>query len=336
MAFICYKDRNFQPASLRIINEAAAICADYARQGYDLTLRQLYYVFVSRDAIPNTERSYKNLGSIVNDARLAGLLDWDWLVDRGRSINRRARWDHPREIIEASGRQFHLDWWSDQPTYVEVWVEKQALAGVIERVSRQYDVTSLACKGYMSQSEQHAAGMRMLEQVRAGKRVHILHLGDHDPSGIDMTRDNEERLRGFIGHHLRDDYYLSPDFDDSEAWQEIDAIHQEETSDYDVALFTFERIALNMDQIRQYNPPPNPAKMTDSRATDYIAEHGRQSWELDALPPNVLYGLIEDKLGELIDFDLFEARQRREATYRERITELIALHGRVLDRDVAP
>lgn len=335
MAYICYQPKNFAESSLAVIREAEAICESYAAQGYDLTLRQLYYVFVSRDAIPNTEKSYKRLGSIVNDARLAGLLDWDWLVDRGREIDRRSQWEHPRDIINASAKQFHLDWWTDQPVYVEVWVEKQALAGVVERVARRYDVTSLACKGYMSQSEQHAAGMRMLAQAQNGKRVHILHLGDHDPSGIDMSRDNEERLRGFIGHHLvadleQFDGQFLTDTDDLD-WYEINREWSESYALDDTEVFTFQRIALNMDQIRAYGPPPNPAKLTDSRAVDYISKFGRQSWELDALPPQVLNDLISDHIEGLIQPDEMGARQRLEEQYRDRIGVLLAQHGSVLD-----
>lgn len=340
MAFIPYQEREFRADSLSVISQARRICQDYADQGYDLTLRQLYYVFVSRDAIPNTEQSYKRLGSIVNDARLAGRLDWDWLVDRGRGIDKLAQWVHPRDIITTAARQFHLDHWEDQDVHVEVWVEKQALAGVVERVCNQYDVTSLACKGYMSQSEQHAAGMRMYRQIQSGKRVHILHLGDHDPSGIDMSRDNEDRLRGFIGYHLVDDLdAYRADYDDGTYdWDELaDAATNAWKMRVPYAdLFTFERIALNRDQIDQYQPPPNPAKITDSRAADYIREHGRQSWELDALPPQVLNTLIEDHILGLVDETRYYATAAKQEGYKRRIADLLERHGSVLDEPVAP
>lgn len=343
MAFICYQPKEFRADSLDVIDTARVICADYATQGYDLTLRQLYYVFVSRDAIPNTEQSYKRLGSLVNDARLAGLLDWDWLVDRGREIDKLSQWGHPRDIIRASAKQFHIDWWADQDVHVEVWVEKQALAGVVERVCNQYDVTSLACKGYMSQSEQHAAGMRMLGFIQGGKRVHVLHLGDHDPSGIDMTRDNEARLRMFIGHHLSREWDVEYD-DEGEVWWDIlderaaDSRGEEvDYSNYErpTPVFTFERIALNRDQIDRYQPPPNPAKITDSRALDYIARHGRQSWELDALPPQVLNDLIESHIVAQIDGSKFAGRVAAEAGYKARIQDLLDRHGALLDEPVA-
>lgn len=337
--FIAYQQRKFQNDSMRVIEQARDICADYAQQGYDLTLRQLYYVFVSRDAIPNTEKSYKRLGSIINDARLAGLLDWNWLVDRGRGIDKRGQWDHPREIIEASARQFHLDYWDDQDVHIEVWVEKQALAGVVERVCRSWDVTSLACKGYMSQSEQHAAGMRMYNYITTGKRVHIFHLGDHDPSGIDMSRDNEERLRGFIGYHIDEDVGGAGPWEDGTFdWDELASLAANSGWDTPLdadgdplPLFTFERIALNMDQIRQYNPPPNPAKITDSRAGDYIQRFGRQSWELDALPPQVLNDLIDVSIAGEVDRIKFDARRRLEGSYKERVQLLLDRHGDVLD-----
>lgn len=341
MSKICYKDKEFRGDSMGIIVRAEEICQRYANQGYDLTLRQLYYQFVSMDLIPNTEASYKRLGSIVNDARLAGYIDWDHLTDRGRDIDRRSTWDHPREIIQTAANAFHIDWWADQDVHVEVWVEKQALAGVVERVCQQYDVTSLACKGYMSQSEMHTAAMRMLDKIRDGKRIHVIHLGDHDPSGIDMSRDNEDRLRMFIGHHLSKEWGVELD-DDGNIWWDI--LEEERYTRFEIEegvyadgwrpdeIFVLDRIALNMDQIRQYNPPPNPAKITDSRAVGYIETHGRQSWELDALPPQVLNALIEAHILEQVDRDKFEARQDREDAYKIRITDLLRQHGDILDQ----
>ncbi|KKL45349.1 hypothetical protein LCGC14_2356530, partial [marine sediment metagenome] len=114
-----------------MVGYANEICADYAAQGYDLTLRQLYYQFVSRGLLPNTDRSYSNLGTTTNRARLAGLLDWDYIVDRTRNLQSVAHWDSPASLIDACAEQFTLDKWTDQPYRIEVWVEKEALAGVI-------------------------------------------------------------------------------------------------------------------------------------------------------------------------------------------------------------
>src|SRR5579864_7879084 len=103
MPKIAYKEFNFRAPTLAIVKKANEIIAEYAAQGFDLTLRQLYYQFVSRDLIPNTQKDYKNLGSIINDARLAGMIDWETIVDRTRELRSLSHWSDPSEIIAACG-----------------------------------------------------------------------------------------------------------------------------------------------------------------------------------------------------------------------------------------
>jgi hypothetical protein len=124
---IVYVPRRFSPATLDIIATAESICTEYADQGYDLTLRQLYYQFVARGLLANRQTEYKRLGSIVNDARLAGMIDWNHVVDRTRNLRELSHWDNPEEIIRGSAAQYRTDRWADQPYRVEVWVEKDAL-----------------------------------------------------------------------------------------------------------------------------------------------------------------------------------------------------------------
>lgn len=260
MPKITYVEKKFSPATYDTIVTAEGIINELEAQGYDLTLRQLYYQFVAKGHIKdNTMASYKRLGSIINDARMAGLIDWDAIVDRTRNLQSNPHWDHPKDIVDSCVRQFQIEKWANQPERVEVWVEKEALIGVVAVAANRVDVPFFACRGYVSQSEMWRAGQRLISY---GVPTTILHLGDHDPSGIDMTRDIEDRLRTFTERDLL------------EAYPEV------------------ERLALNMDQVREHNPPPNPAKITDSRATKYIREFGEESWELDALEPRLLDALI--------------------------------------------
>lgn len=325
MPQICYVPKRFGADALEIIDLANEICDEYAAQGFDLTLRQLYYQFVSRDAIPNSDQSYKRLGSIINDARLAGLLDWDFIVDRTRNLRDLAHWDDPSQIIEAVSRQFRHNKWANQPKRVEVWIEKDALVGVIEGVCTANDVPFFSCRGYTSQSEVWGAGQRLLRYVEAGQMPVIIHLGDHDPSGIDMTRDIRDRLRMFITHPWKEDartafmdacedgvYEGSPE--DARAFME------EWTDEHPVPDFRVERIALNMDQVLQYNPPPNPAKLTDARARGYIETHGRSSWELDALNPTTLAALIQAAINRHRNPALWAAAVAAEEQEREVLT----------------
>jgi hypothetical protein len=272
---IAYVPHEFSEASLTIIRQADAICRDYAAQGFDLTLRQLYYQFVARGLLPNTDRSYKRLGSIVNDARLAGLLDWNHVVDRTRNLRDLPHWDSPDDVVAAVAAQYRTDRWAEQPYRVEVWVEKAALGGVIGSTAARLDCPWFSCRGYTSQSELWGAAMRHRRYERNGQRSVVLHLGDHDPSGIDMSRDIRDRLALFGA---------------------------------DVIV---ERIALNRDQVDRYRPPPNPAKLTDSRVAGYLIAHGESSWELDALDPATLDALIEENVLAYRDEDAWQAATER-------------------------
>jgi len=263
MPKITYHEKRFSTSSRVAIAEANGIIAEYQAQGFDLTLRQLYYQMVARDLLKNSQRSYKRLGRIVADARLAGLIDWNAIVDRTRSVRGNAHWNSPREIIDDAVDQYRIDKWADQPCRPEVWIEKDALAGVISGVCKELDVRYFSCRGYASASEMWKAGYW---RMNTSQRHVIIHLGDHDPSGVDMTRDIADRLSLFAGRRIE-----------------------------------VKRIALNMDQIERYGPPPNPTKITDSRADGYIDRYGFDSWELDALEPKVLADEIRQAVLEVRD-----------------------------------
>ena len=299
---IAFQNKNFSSSSATVIDQANTIIAEYLKDGLKLTLRQLYYQFVSRDLFPeswidvvsgskNIQKNYKRLGSIINDARLAGLIDWNSIEDRGRNLQTVPSWESPESIIESCASQYAIDLWADQPYRVEVWIEKQALEGVIDGICRMLRVPYFSCKGYVSQSEMFDAGYYRLKQhVCNGQTPIILHFGDHDPSGIDMSRDIEERIRMFMADRRNH--------------------------------FEFRRLALNMDQIEQYNPPPNPAKVTDSRFEGYQAEHGENSWELDALDPHILVKLIRAEVYGLRDNRRWKAMKESEEAQKQTLHDI--------------
>ncbi len=279
MSKITYVDKNFRPNSLALLEDANAIIEEYQNQGFTLTLRQLYYQFVSRDLMANTERAYKSLGGLISDGRIAGYIDWDAIEDRTRNLQQLNRWDSPAHAMDFILDQYHIDWWKDQDYRVEVWIEKEALAGVFEQVCDDWDVPFFCCRGYTSQSEMWRAAERLDSYNQESV---ILHFGDHDPSGIDMTRDIIDRLNLFMTSNL-----------------------------------ILERLALNMDQVRQYNPPPNPAKVTDSRFASYRTEYGDESWELDALEPQVLASLVENAVADYVDGPSWDVTKAKEVEHRE-------------------
>lgn len=278
-------EKRFAEKSRQLIETADAICCEYEDQGYDLSLRQLYYQFVARNLLENTERNYKKLGSIISDARLAGLIDWKHIKDRGRTLQSVEHWESPKELLEEAAETFTIDTWKWQKNIIFCMVEKQALEGVLWPVCSRLNIFFMANKGYSSSSAMYKVGKFIDYKVRSFEgRFHpvVLYLGDHDPSGIDMTRDVDERLNLFSS-------------------RTVEVI----------------RLALNMDQIEKYNPPENPAKLTDPRASNYVSEFGDSSWELDALEPSVLAKLVEDATIDLRDDDIYQEQVEKQEAWRE-------------------
>ncbi len=285
MPKIEYELKNFRSEALAIIKQAEGIIGTYQAQGFSLTLRQLYYQFVARALIPNTEKSYTRLGDIISDAGRAGMIDWDSIVDRTRYLRKLSKWGKPQSILESARDSYHRDLWANQDIRLEVWIEKDALVGVIENVCQENDVPFFSCRGYVSDSEMWACAMRSLKHRDNDQDVLILHLGDHDPSGIDMTRDITDRLDLFMFHRN----------------------------------IEVRRIALTMEQIEELQPPPNPAKITDSRYENYVAQYGTESWELDALEPQYIVGLIRDEIES----------ERDEVKWNEAVAEQESERGQI-------
>lgn len=276
MSKVCFIPKDFRKSSVELIEFMNTLIESYQDQGYTLTVRQLYYQLVARDVIPNDLNSYKRTAAIINDAKLAGLIDWDAIEDRTRDFIVRSRWDSVSSILDACVYSFHMNMWEDQQFQVYVIVEKEALVGVLERTCNEYDVPLLAARGYPSSSVLYDFAKRHIISKPHYKQHIIIHLGDHDPSGIDMTRDLTERLALLCGRPV----YLK-----------------------------VERIALNYDQIEELKPPKNPAKDTDSRFESYRKKFGSSSWELDALSPQYLNEIVESKINEFIDDNEWDLRK---------------------------
>lgn len=264
MPLIAYVKQRFTSKSKRLIGICNEIIEEYFALGYQLTLRSLYYQLVTSNTIPNNMREYKKLVCLINDARLAGLVDWEAIVDHTRNLREIPSWNSPADVVRASAQQFKVDRWAKQDYRPEVWIEKDALLNVITNVCTEYRVPYFSCRGYTSQSEMWGAAQRLLAHSDSGKYPYIIHLGDHDPSGKDMTRDIKSRMELF-----------GVDLD-------------------------FKRIALNINQVRQYKLPKNPAKFRDSRYHGYVREFGQNCWELDALKPQVIAALIRKQVESLI------------------------------------
>lgn len=312
-----YKSVNLRSDSLELVRRCNEIIEEYLAQNLRLTLRQLYYQLVTKNIIRNEEKQYKRLSSIVSDGRLGGLMDWNAIEDRVRQPRMPPEYDNLQDLVDSALYSYRLPRWEGQPNYVELWVEKDALAGVLQPIARRFHVTMMVNRGYSSQSAMYESGNRFIrycikpicedEELKdcpgsvSRKQVEdndwrfvepeddenppvaivrqpiLLYLGDHDPSGEDMVRDVRERLQMFGVHEI--EVY---------------------------------KIALTMDQVQQYNPPPNPAKITDPRAADYIKKYGHESWEVDALPPQVLSKLITENIKEHLDEGMMDEIKEKE------------------------
>lgn len=259
-----------------LLDHVNVILEDFERQGYNLTIRQLYYQLVSKDIIENKVEMYNSLGNMMSKARLAGLIDWGMIEDRVRIPSQRAHWDSPREILLSAIASYYISRWENQDNYIEVWCEKDAVSNIIQPVCRKYDVLFMANRGYSSQTAMYDGYKRLYKAAKQDKEIMLIYLGDHDPSGMDMDNDIRNRMGNFF-------------FGDKDA--KIDEVR---------------RIALTMDQIEQYNPPENPAKTDDRRYALYSEKYGESSWELDALEPSVLSEVAEGAILEYVDMDEFE------------------------------
>lgn len=272
---------------LEIIN---GIIEEYVADDYILTLRQLYYQLVSRDVIANTPKEYSKLSILLKRGRMAGIVDWDAIEDRGRQPKLPYSVDGVKDALNDTVEQYRIDRMKGQEKYIEVWVEKDALSNVFLRVTEEFHIRLMVNKGYSSCSAMHEAFKRFKQHMILNEQEGlILYFGDHDPSGIDMARDIENRMKEF--------------------------------GIYNYGEFEVKRPALTIQQVRQFKCPENPAKMTDPRAAWYVQEHGKKSWELDALPPRNLIQIIERNVQGNIDIDLYNEQIKIETKQKKIISD---------------
>ena len=255
-----------------------------------MTLRQVYYRLVAKLIIRNTRSEYKYLSAMLVKARENGDVNYRMFEDRVRkTIGGDHGWDDPKGFLDYMEETFKNSWkylslsmWKNQPVFIEVWVEKDALSRLVSDVTNEYNVRTCPSRGYSSFTYIKDAVNR-LRNVK--QPIKILYFGDFDPSGMDIERDLWTRLYK-----------------------------------YGCSDLSVERIALTQDQIMEYNLPPMPAKKSDARYNKFVAETGAgDAVELDALEPPVLEKLVKEAIEDNIDFDLWEARKEQEKDEKERL-----------------
>lgn len=290
-------DGNFQvweKNQEELLNKVVAIADDYAGQDLKLTNRQLYYQLVSAAIIPNADEIYKRICKFLTDARYAGMIDWEAIEDRGRVPDMHAEWANIKQLISSAVYSYRLPRWKDQDTYVELYCEKQAMESVLKPVADKYHIYFGCNKGYSSATMMYDLAQRIIRKMQQGKKCAVLYLGDHDSSGLDMIRDIKDRIGEFVSGGAN-----------GLSYEQIEK------------LFDVIPLALTTAQVRQYNPPPNPAKITDPRAKKYIAEYGKFSWELDALKPEILIKIAEEGILKWLDLKKYNGWIEKEETEKQ-------------------
>lgn len=340
----------------RICAVIQQVVTKYAKEGYKLSLRQLYYQLVSMDEIPNHLKVYKKVSSIVDDMRYSGHINWDSIEDRGRVPHLEYSVGNVPEALKDTADYYKRNRQEGQENLIEIWTEKDAISGILKPVTNKFHVRLCINKGYSSSTAMYRSYARFVKAINEGKKVVLLYFGDHDPSGLDMVRDIEDRITKFIctGKRLKLEDEIKEWWDDFDAVFDLDQEYHEavrvlvqsaEGKEYKQAtlrnaavkynyykhkefikendLFKVVHIGLTMDQIEKYNPPPNPAKSTDPRHGWYKREHGDESWEVDAIEPSIMQDIVETSVLEYLDLDKYNEVVSEEEKEREEIREII-------------
>lgn len=276
-----------------VITQTASALSWFRERGIRPTLRTMFYRLVSLGVIPNTEQAYKTLSKVTVKARKDRRLPADAFEDKNREILSNVRqYTSPEDFVEGlvdrlryASSNYAVPRWHKQPCYVEVWIEKQALADTFFSFLEDKEVRIVVNRGYSSYSFLHQNCTRIARIMSDGKQVKILYFGDFDPSGEDM------------------DHYLQETFKDEGVYYRRDR-------------FEFRRVAITEAQIQQYNLPTRPdadtyAKLTrDPRKRRFVQNHGQlYAVELDALlayQPEEFRRIIQESVDQYFDRSIYD------------------------------
>lgn len=252
-----------------------------------MTLRQIHYELVSKQLVENTIPSYKALSRALVKARKTGAIPWDWIEDRLRQPRTVSMWRDLSHLAGNVTRHYRRDVWLTQSSYLEVWLEKDALSGVFESVLDRYGVTLNVGRGFDGWDSRHNAA----ERFKEWDDVTILYFGDFDPSGEAMVQSLRDSLAELESH---------PELI---------------------------KCALTLDDIKRYNLPRNFAKKTDSRAKKFIEKYGDISVELDAVPKQILRDRLVFEVESRMDMDAFAEARAVEERERRYLVETVEKWG---------
>jgi hypothetical protein len=272
-------------AAIRSVRDAIK---DVLEENNPQTVRQVFYALTVRGVIAKAEIEYKRtVVRLLTEMREAGEVAFEWIADNTRWQRKPSSFTGIEACLEATANSYRRNLWASMPVYIEVWVEKDALAGVLLEETKVYDVPLMVAKGYSSITFLHTAG-KAIEAI--GKPAYIYHFGDLDPSGVDAARDIEAKLRRY-----------APGAE----------IH-------------FERPAVTREQVEKWNLPTRPTKQSDTRAKKIGST---TSVELDAIPADKLRELVRECIGRHVDQRQLQILKVAEKSERDQLKAIASIHA---------
>lgn len=263
-----------------------------------MTIRQLFYRLVSNGTVDNSMPDYHHVSAVMTKARLDSRCPYDWIVDRSRPTYTPYVFEDPGEYAESVKTGYRKDYWADQPCHVEIWTEKDAIIGSIEPVTDELGVTVRVARGHFSTTRIHDIAQEFVLHKRRGKNIHVLYLGDHDPSGIVIQSNGSERLEELLEKSLGEGPWYS-----------------------------IVRLAILKQDITKFRLPPLRIKSSDPNAEKFRRKFGTAGVELDALPPEELRRRLREAIESRIDKSKWDRAIAVEKVELRSITENLALWG---------
>jgi hypothetical protein len=249
-----------------------------------MTVRQVFYQLVARGVVEKTEEQYQGtVIRLLTEMRLEGDILFDDIVDETRRVRITRTFDNVEDAVAQTARFYRRSALAQSDDYVEIWLEKDALAGALWDVVSDYDVPLMVSRGMPSLTFLHGSACKIERAAEYGKRTYVYQFGDHDPSGVLIPQTIERRL--------------------GELCEQLDCDAP-----------TVRRVALTEEMIAEFDLPTRPTKR---KGNSHANRFEGDSVELDALPPSVLRELVRAVIEHHVSPEETEALRVAEESERE-------------------
>jgi hypothetical protein len=268
-----------------------------------MTLRQLFYRCISAGLLSNSQKEYKRLGALMTRLREAREVPLNWIVDHIRATLKPSSWSGLDDFGDTVRQAYRKDFWASLTHHVEVFVEKDAIAGTIQPVTHEYDVALRVIRGYCSLS---FVGEIAAQWSKIEKPIYAYYIGDYDPSGFDLERDLYQKIERYSGRMA---------WCASSEWTLEDLASM--SGDFNHSNFCWHRLAVKREDFQEHRLIPLPVKHTDRRTKRFLEKYGTQCAEVDALPPSELRQRVEDAIVSHIPQERWERLKKTEEMEKE-------------------